>query len=250
MATCLTIVCLLMASCSVPKQTYFFKNLQRDTSLNSIGRGEDLRIKKNDLLLINFSSLNPAEDAVYNTPGMVGGGSLTSSTGYQVDGAGNIQLHKLGVTAVEGMTRADLKNKLQKDISPFLKDPVVTVRFQNHKITVLGDVGSSQVIDMPEEKLPLLEVLGKSGDITEYGRMDNVLVIRDKDNGKDFKRINLEDHSIFNSPYYWLQPGDMVYVEPNDKRNRDEQRVRLLQNVSLGVTALSVGVLILSLINR
>lgn len=234
---------LFMASCSVPKTAYYFRNLQKDTTINTIGRGEDIKIKKNDILLINFSSLNPEEDAKYNAPAMVA--STSGTSGYLVNDNGTIQLHKLGIIKVEGLTRGQLKDKLQQDISPYLKDPVVTVFYQNHKITVMGEVGSPLVISMPEEQVPILEILTKSGDVSQYARRDNILVIRDTETGKQFKRINLEDQSIFTSAWYWLRPGDVLYVQPNNEKEKAEKRARLQQNLALGVTALSITVFVL-----
>ena len=183
---------IVFGSCKVPQNAYYFKTLKRDTTINVAGKGMELKIQKNDLLMVNISSLNREEDIVYNAPSASLGG--TSSMGYLVDGGGNIQLHKLGLVHVEGMTRTTLKEKIQKDISPYLKDPVVTVRYLNHKITVLGEVVKPQVIQMPEEHLSLLEVLGASGDVSILARRDNILIIRETGNGKEFKRINLEDH--------------------------------------------------------
>ena len=149
-----------------------------------------------------------------------------------------------------GIPRRELKNKLETDITPYLKDPVVTIRFLNHRVTVLGEISKPQVITMPEEQLSLLEVLGSSGDLSQLAKRDNILIIREKENIKQFKRINLEDHSIFTSEWYYLQPGDVVYVEPNDKRIKDEKRSRVQQNVSLAVSGISLAIIILDRILR
>lgn len=233
------------SSCKVPQNAYYFKTLKKDTTISSaVNRGMELKIQKNDLLGINISSLNKEEDLTYNAPAVsIGAGSAGS--GYLVDADGNIQYHKLGVLHVEGMTRTALRNKIQKDLTPYLKDPVVTVRYLNHKLTVLGEVTKPQVIQMPEEHLSLLEVLGASGDVSQFARRDNILIIRETGNGKQFKRINLEDHSIFSSPWYWLQPDDVVYVEPNDIKLNQEKNTKRQQNISIALSATSVAILIL-----
>ncbi|HMK27740.1 MAG TPA: polysaccharide biosynthesis/export family protein, partial [Chitinophagaceae bacterium] len=165
--------------------------------------------------------------------------------GYLVDAQGNIQLHKLGLIHAEGMTRAELKNKIQKDIEPYLKDPVVTVRYLNHRVSVLGEVGQPGVIQMPEERLSILEVLSSRGDVTSNAKRNNILIIRETAAGKQLKRINLEDHSIFNSEWYYLQPDDVVYVEPNDKKLNEEKRGKTQQTVGLILTGVSLAVIIL-----
>ena len=103
---------------------------------------------------------------------------------------------------------------------------------------------------MPEEHISLLEVLGSSGDVTPFGKRDNILIIRETDNGKQTKRINLEDHSIFSSDWYWLEPGDVVYVEPNDKKINEENRAKRNQTISIALSALSVAIIILDRIIR
>lgn len=253
----LLIVCVLLAlgfsSCVTPKNAYYFKTLPRDTSINTtVNRLKESVIRKSDQLAINISSLNPEEDKVYNAAVPLLGTTATGGTanGYLVDMNGNIQLHRLGNIHAEGMTRRELKNKIETDIKPYLKDPVVTVRFLNHRITVMGEVTRPHVVMMPEEQLSILEVLGASGDMTLVGKKDNILIIRETETGKQFKRLNLEDHSIFTSEWYYLKPDDVVYVEPNDKRVTDEKRSRTAQNISLALSGLSLAIIILNSLLR
>jgi len=251
-------ICLIAAlvfnSCATPKNSYYFKNLPRDTSINTtINRKTESVIRKNDQLSITISSLNPEEDRVYNAAAL----SLTSaaagsgsSSGYFVDANGNIQLHRLGNIHAEGITRRELKQKIETDIKPYLKDPVVTVRYLNHRVTVMGEVAKSQVVAMPEEQLSILEVLAASGDITLLGKRDNILIIRETETGKQFKRLNLEDHSVFTSEWYYLKPDDVLYVEPNDKKVTEEKRNRTQQTVSLAISGLSLVIIILTSLLR
>ena len=249
----LLIICFVgsvfFTSCTTPKNAYYFKTLPRDTTINTtVNRLTESVIRKNDQLSINISSLNPEEDRVYNaaTLSLSGAAAGGSPNGYLVDMNGNIQLHRLGNIHAEGMTRRALKNKIETDIKPYLKDPVVTVRYLNRRVTVMGEIGRPQVIPMPEEQLSILEVLGASGDITGLGKKDNVLIIRETEAGKQFKRINLEDHSVFSSEWYYLKPDDVVYVEPNDKIVKDEKRQRTQQTVALAMSGLSLAIIILN----
>ena len=250
------ILVMTLPSCVTPKNSYYFKNLPRDTTLQSFtNKSIESRIRKNDLLSINFSSLNPEEDLKYNAPSSggisaAGAGASSSANGYQVDAAGNIQLHKLGILHVEGMTRRQLKEKIQTDIEPYLKDPVIMVRYLNHKITVLGEVSKPTIIQMPEEYLSLFDVLSSSGDLTQFAKRDNILIIRETSKGKELKRINLEDHSIFSSEWYYLQPDDVVYVEPSDKKLNEEKRNQKMQTVGLALSGVSILVILLDRIFR
>ena len=243
------VAAIVLSSCATPKNSYYFKNLPRDTSINTtINRMAESTIRKNDQLSITISSLNPEEDRVYNAAAL----SLSSNTagsgsnGYFVDANGNIQLHRLGNLHAEGITRRELKNKIETDIKPYLKDPVVTVRYLNHHVTVMGEVTKPQVVPMPEEQLSILEVLGASGDITIMGKRDNILIIRETETGKQFKRLNLEDKSVFTSEWYYLKPDDVVYIEPNDKKVNEEKRTRTQQTISLALSGISLVIIILN----
>jgi polysaccharide export outer membrane protein len=244
------LITLFFSSCKTPANAYYFKTLPRDTSINTtVNRLTESVIRKNDQLAITISSLNPDEDRVYNAASisLVGNSAAgTGTSGYFVDANGNIQLHRLGNIHAEGMTRRELKNKIETDIKPYLKDPVVTVRYLNRKVTVIGEVAKPQVIAMPEEQLSILEVLGVSGDINLLGKKDNLLVIRETETGKQFKRLNLEDHSVFNSDWYYLKPDDVVYIEPNDKKLNEEKRARTQQTISLALSGLSLAIIILN----
>ena len=231
-------------SCTPIKNTYYFNTLKKDSVIsNTTKRGKELAIKKNDQIQVNISSLSPAEDAVYNATSVSLGSGI--SNGYLVDREGNIQLHKLGSIHVEGMTRAALKEKLQKDLFSLLKDPVVTVSFLNHKIIIMGEIGNPHVLSMSEEQISILELLASSGDVTQFGRRDNILIIRDTGRGKEFKHVNLEDLSVFSSPWYWLQPGDVVFVGNNTRKTNDQKNARVQQIISYGLTALTIGLIII-----
>ncbi len=196
-------------SCTATKNQVYFNNLQKDTTLrNLVSKNYDLKIQKSDLLGITVASLSP-DVAFYNAPQ----NTVGPLSGYQVDENGNISFLKLGILHVEGMTRKELKDTLQSQLVPYLKDVVISVSFLNRHVTMLGAAGS-QVLPLVSDNMTILDALASAGDIGQKGKMKNVLVIREKDNSKIFKRINLEDQSVFYSPYYYLQPNDIVYVEP------------------------------------
>jgi polysaccharide biosynthesis/export protein len=241
----------LFTSCTVSKPTYPFKDITRDTVIKGLTDTDvELKIQKNDLLNLSISSLNPAEDLFFNsakatttatTEGGVAGGYLVSIEG-------DIYLHKLGKVNVAGMTRAELKTKLEKDLLPYLKDPIVNVSFANHFVTVMGDVGRSQVLNMPAEKISLIDVIALSGNVTEKGTYKNMLVIRETPGSKEFKHINLEDESIFSSPFYYLQPKDILVINPYvDKLYTEQKNNRNQQLLSNFLSVASILVIILSL---
>lgn len=245
--------CTILYSCTPVKNVVYFENLQKDTELhNVVNNNLELRIRKNDLLDINIIGPDPATTPLFNglqsipTSSGEAGGSTAPSGGFLVDSKGNISMYKLGTVHVEGLTRKELKQKLETDLNityAYLKDAVVTVRFLNNHVTILGEVAKPQVLTMSTEKLSLLDALGMSGDITLMGRKDNILVIRETSTGKQFKRINLTDNSVFTSPFYYLKPDDLVYVEPTRariKNSGDTQQIigYVLAGLSIAITIL------------
>jgi len=240
----LFIVIISLPSCMVPKTTGYFKNITRDTTLSLTPVvNEELKIKKGDVLSIFITSLNREEDEVYNRrPGV---SASTAAAGYQVDNAGEIYLHNVGKVKAEGFTRKQLKFALEEKFIPFLKDAVVAVNFENHHVTVIGEIGKAQVLSMPEEKISIIDVLAQSGNVTALTELSNVLVIREKDNTKELKRINLEDQSIFNSSFYYLQPNDVVVLNLDEKKvQREIKRQNYQQVSSIILQALTMTLLI------
>jgi polysaccharide export outer membrane protein len=228
--TLITLVMIVFCtSCSSTKPQVYFQNLPRDTTLrNLVSKNYEPIIQKNDLLGITVASMSP-DIAFYNAPQ----NSIGPLNGYLVDENGNIQFIKIGTLHVEGMTRKELKNLLEKDLVPYLKDAAVSVGFLNRHVTMMGAV-SPQVLPMPGDNMTILDALAASGDIGEKGRIDNVLVIREKDNTKEFKRLNLKDNSIFYSPYFYLQPNDIVYVEP--RKVKANNTIQIISYLTTGIT--------------
>jgi len=229
----------IFSACTPTKNSLYFYNLQKDTTLrNLVSKNYEPAIQKNDLLSIAVASLSP-DNAFYNAPqsalGPLAQGTAGTLAGYLVDTNGNIPFVKIGILHVEGMTRKALKDTLEKKLIPYLRDAVVSVGFLNRHVTILGAV-NSQVLSMPGDNMTILDALAASGDIGDKGRVDNVLVIREKDDNKEFKRLNLTNNSIFYSPYYYLQPNDIVYVEPVKIKAGNTSQI--ISYVSTGITLL------------
>jgi polysaccharide biosynthesis/export protein len=221
---------ILFSSCTSTKKTIYFQDIQKDTTLtNLVSKNFEPKIQKGDLLSITVASLSPENTALYNAPQNAQG----PLTGYLVDENGNIQFIKLGTLHVEGMTRKELKAKLEKDLSLYLAQTVVAVGFLNRHVTMMGAI-SPQILPMPNDNMTIFDALASGGDIGAKGRTDNVLVIREKDNSKEFKRLNLTDKSIFYSPYYYLQPNDIIYVEPVKIKN--DNTTRIISYVTAGIS--------------
>jgi polysaccharide biosynthesis/export protein len=210
-------------------------------------------IQKGDLISIKVFSkangLDPKADAPYNlqqASAAGGGGASGGSSGFLVDRNGNIEYPQLGVLHVEGMTREGLSEELKGRLDSVLTNPSVDVRFQNYKVTVLGEVKSPGTFTFPTENVTILDALGQSGDITDYGKKDNVMVVRETNGAVERGRINLTSDSLFLSPYYHLQQGDVVMVEALPKKIKQQQEQQTAQRVSLGISIITAIALILT----
>lgn len=218
------IICLVMTSCVNTRKAVYFDGL-KDGIISANTPVPETIIEKNDLLNISVTSLNPDASAIFNTTNVytynMNGTGVTSLMGYLVNAEGTIQFPILGSIKAEGLTKGQLKESITKKLTDqkLLTDPIVTVRFLNFHITVLGEVGHPGLLNVPNEKISLLEAIGLAGDLTIFARRDNVLVIRENENGdKVIKRIDLNSTELLSSPYYYLQSNDMVYVEPNKSK--------------------------------
>lgn len=236
----LILIIFFLSSCSTTKKYTYFQDIPNDTTLtNLVSKDFEPKIQKGDLLGITVASLSPENTVIYNAPQNIQG----PLTGYLVDGNGDIQFIKLGTLHVAGMTRKELKDTLEKDLTPYLAQSVVAVGFLNRHVTMMGGV-SPQILPMPADNMTLLDALAASGGIGLKGKTDNVLVIREKGNSKEFKRLNLTDKSIFYSPYFYLQPNDIVYVEP--VKVKEDKTYRIISYITTGI---SLVLLILSRFN-
>ena len=242
----------LLASCGTTRQYTYLKNITKDTTIkNFVTNDFESKIVAGDQISIKATSLSPAEDEQFNKAAAQFGGLETGGLGYQVDADGKVQLHRLGKVVVAGMTRQALEEKLETDLLAFMKEPIVNVQYLNHKVTVMGAVGQPQVIQMPEEQLNIFEVLIKSGDITETGMKNRVMVIREENNDKKVRYLNLEDQAVFNNPWFYLRPNDIVYV-PDDlsQKLKDERRQKMTTTLALVTTAMSISLFVIDRIIR
>ena len=246
----------LFASCTTTEKAVYF-NGQGDATLPSNIVIPQTVISTNDLLSITVTSLSPTASAVFNAPNVTYSNNTTNITGgpieasgYLVDADGNIQFPILGSIKAAGLTETALRSQIIKGIldKKLLVDPIVTVRHLNFKVTVLGEVSNPTVINVPSEKITLLEALGLAGDVTIYGKKDNILVIREEGGQKVIKRLNLNTSEIFNSPYYYLRSNDIVYVEPNKAKVAGSSRSTQLLPILL--SGLSFAAIIIDRVTR
>ncbi|MEP7142006.1 MAG: polysaccharide biosynthesis/export family protein [Ferruginibacter sp.] len=233
------IICI--ASCTSTKETTYFFNANDTTILSRMEDTISPVIQKNDILSITITSLNAEASSIFNltnntnTSTVTSAGSSQTGSGYLVNSDGNIQLPILGNFLVAGSTRKEVKDLITATLlqKKLLIDPIVTIRHLNYEVTVIGEVGKPTVINVPSEKISLLKALGLAGDITIFGKKDNVLLIREISGKRKVKRVDLNSASFLTSPYYYLQPNDVVYVEANKTKVASSSSFRQLLPIIL-----------------
>lgn len=249
--------CLLLLSSCTKRNLAYFSDLEgHDVYTENVQKVSSPKIKPDDVLEIIVSSLNPEANSLFNMGTMpnvanananAGSYSATNQMGYLVDHEGYIEYPVLGRIQLGGLTKEEAKQVLQEKISAFLKDPIINIRFQNYRITVIGEVNRPSTFIMPSEKTSVLTALGMAGDMTNYGKRDNVLIIREEDGIRTMTRINLNEKDVLNSPYFYLQQNDIVYVEP--VKSRGPEYGNNLRIISIVVSIASVVSLLLIRLN-
>lgn len=209
----------VLYSCVDTRQATYFNGVNDGTISTQTPVPESI-IRSNDLLNISVTSLNETATQIFNTANTAGSQPGQGAAGYLVNADGTIQFPVLGNIKAAGLSKEQLKESIRKSIldRQLLKDPIVNIRFINFRVTVLGEVKNPTVLTIPNEKISLLEAIGLAGDLTIYGKRDNVLIIREENGLKQIKRINLNSNELLSSPYYYLKSDDVVYVEPNKAR--------------------------------
>ncbi|MBQ6062189.1 MAG: polysaccharide biosynthesis/export family protein [Prevotella sp.] len=222
----LAVVVLALDSCVSSKTVPYFQNIDSISLAPSKGL-YDARIMPKDNLTITVNTTDPMAAAPFNliirnslsatnTSVSSGYGSLQT---YLVENDGNINFPVVGKIHVQGLTKTECQDLIAEKIKPYLAEaerPIVTVRMSSYRVTITGEVSRPTVVPVTTEKMSVIEALTSAGDLSIYGKRENIILIREKENGeKEYHRLDLTDANIINSPYYYLQQNDIIYVEPN-----------------------------------
>lgn len=246
------LVAMSVSSCAPRAKIAYLQNIE------SLGSAKDIsfepKIQPDDLLLIIVSGDDPEAVVPFNlttrmtaNPDNPGMGGQQSQQLYLVDSQGYIDFPTLGKLRLGGLTRSQVMDTMQTKLRPFLKDPILNFRITNFKIVVEGEVARPGVHRIASERITLLEALALSGDLTIYGKRENILVIREQDGQRTHARVDITKSDFINSPYYYLAQNDVVYVEPNKTRINSSV---VGPNITVGLSALSLLITVIVLITR
>ncbi len=250
------VVGVLITSCVSREDIVYLHNLEKTEALQGTNKVPEA-IKPKDLLTISVAAPEQVAALPYNLP-VVGapmnGIDMSMSVNgrqqmqtYLVNSEGNIQFPQLGAVEVAGLSREEVSKKLEGILTDYIKDPLVTVRIENFEISVLGEVNRPGTFDIEDGYVSLPQALGMAGDMSIYGRRDNVLVVREENGEKTHAYLDLTDSAITESPYYYLKQNDVVYIEPNRPQRQSASYNR---NASVYISIASVIVSLAVLITR
>lgn len=212
---------MLIFSCASRKDMAYYQNI--DSVVNGESKANfDPALEVDDLLRIVVLAENPEIAAPFNINHLDPGSGI-AATGqetntYLIDSEGFIQFPVIGRIKLGGLTKSQAVTELNSVLREYLKKPSVNISILNYKVTVQGEVARPGVFNIQSERLTLPEALSMAGDLTIYGKRNNIMVIREKAGKKTVERVDITKADFVNSPYYYLSQNDLVYVEPNSAR--------------------------------
>lgn len=241
----------LSSSCVSKKKMVYFQSEKADSTSYNYPNFE-LKYKVGDFLSINVFAGNEELVTLFNKPPIIGeniSGSYFNdnalTTGYKIDLDSTINFPFIGKIKAAGKTKLELTDDLEEILTGYIQDPTVTINLRNFKITILGDVSMPGTFNVTNERITLLEALGVARDIQITGRRKNILVIREEGSKIKKYRVDLtSEEELFNSPVYFLQQNDIVYVEPNQTKLNNSQ-YSPVYSILISVTSLIITVAVL-----
>lgn len=216
------IVLFTLYSCNTIKDVVYLQGSGNSIEFNVNDKAScsDVNLKSGDLLYINVNTIIPEAALPFNSITSAGKEGIQN---YLIDIDGYINYPIIGKLHAAGMTKNEFINLLKTKLYPkfISEEPIINVRLLNFKFSVLGEVNQSGIFQVENEKLDLFEAISMAGDLTLYGRRDNVLLIRQDESGlKKTYRLDLRNKELLNSPFYYLQQNDILYIQPNKPRSR------------------------------
>ena len=249
-------ISLIATSCISQKEITYFQTdkISKDTVKTVALPKYILRLKAGNIISVGVSSISPEANIMFNpyvvmqTAATQGGktNNIAPAIGYMVDDDGNISIPMVGKLAVVGLNTKETAELITLKLEKYLINPTVNVRMLNYNITVMGEVVTPSVYTISNERITLPEIISLAGDLTIYAQRKNVLIIREIEGKRQFARVDLTKRDLFNSPYYYLQPNDLVYVEPaKGKKTGTDRVVQLTPTI---ISSFSFLIVLLSIV--
>lgn len=242
----------IITSCANPSKMVYFQPSENDTIAKGVELYE-MRFRKGDFLHIDVSGATEEAVAIFNPiPNVSTRGNYTGRyqsdnplvVGYVIDNEGNINFPVIGKVKAAGKTKIELEKTMVDMLEGHIDNPIINIRLRNFKISVLGDVRSPGTFTIASERITLPEALGIAGDLNITAKRKNILVIRSNNGKKEEYRIDLTSTELFNSPVYYLQQNDVIYVEPNQAK-MNTSKFSPVYSVLISVSSLIITTVVL-----
>lgn len=242
----LCMVSMIISSCVSRKEMVYFQDIEQLRKSEMRRSGNNLEIQPDDVLTIRVSAPEQEAALPFNLTKSIASqerimGEVELET-YLVSNEGTIEFPVIGTLEVKGLTNIELGKKIQDEINEYVKDPIVNVRIMNFQISVLGEVNNPGTFSIEDDHISLSKALSMAGDLTIFGKRDNILVMGEEGDHKTYAYLDLTDANVVNSPHYYLRQNDVVYVEPRGTRRQTAG------STGLASTYLSIASVLASLI--
>ena len=217
------LISLLIFSCASRKKLVYFQNSTDPISTVS-NNSYSPKFKPDDFLYIVVYGADDNSTKPFNLPPSLNSSNrgysigAPANQGFLINEKGEIDFPILGTIKIGGLERSQAIELLKEKIKPYINNPIINIQIQNFKVTVLGEVKNPGTFTIPNERITLLEAIGLAGDLNITGVRNNILVIREENGQKKEYKIDLTTKEIFNSPVYYLNQNDVVYIQPNQAR--------------------------------
>jgi len=245
----------LMGSCAKQQDYVYFQRQANDSILRQQAKPIAPVLRPGDIVSITVTAIDPDVVKPFNMGGGLatagGNGAAVGASsfhGYLIDDKGQVEFPVLGSVNLDGLTRVKAVALLREKIKPYVNNPIVDLKILNNKISILGEVRSPGVYPITNEQMTLTEAIAMSGDLLISGVRKNVLVIREVNGVKTETRVDLTSRTMFESPVYYLQNNDIIYIQPTKARIASAGQG--LQYTSIAVSSLGLIFNILNLIIR
>ena len=243
----LTLSCILLlllaGACAPRRDLVYFSNMASTAKVENDTKNQDVRIRQDDIIDLTMTSMSPESNSLFINNKSVSSSYPLKRDNYEVkvNRNGYVYLPLIGFYKVEGLTIDEAQHGIANALSQHVKSPEIEIQIANFKITVIGEVNKPATFVLTDERVNVLEALGMAGDMTVYGKRDNVLLIRNENGAKTMVRLNLNKKETFDSPYFYLKQNDIVYVEPDrSKAVEYSQNTRMMPIITASITALAV----------
>ena len=238
---------LLLSSCASSKKFVYLNDMEAGQKYPFDYRHEAV-IQCNDRLSITVSCKQMELALPFNiqsgsfqisSDGEARSSATLDTKGYRVDMDGNIEFPILGTLHLAGLHLSEATELIRQEIidGDYIKSPIVTIDFLNFKYPVLGAIGRNGSFPVEDGRITILEAIANAGDLSPKARLDRIAVIRETDGHKEIFLNDIRSKDIFNSPCFFLQQNDIIYVEPKYRKKDSEDKT--LQYVTLATSILT-----------